>query len=54
MKFISFDAMTSKKLDEKVNEFLATHQQYEITNMTYTASFGSVFVGIFYKKSANK
>ena len=49
MKFISFSAATSRGLDKKVNRFLEDNPYITIIETKFSAAYGGVYVGIFYK-----
>lgn len=49
LKFTSFSAMSNGGLDRKVNRFLEENQDIEIVDLQFTASFGSIYVGIYYR-----
>lgn len=49
LKFTSFSAMSNGGLDRKVNRFLEENQNIEIVDLQFTASFGSIYVGIYYR-----
>jgi len=49
LKFISFSALTSGGLDNKVNGFLKSNPKIEVIDIKYAASFGSVYAAILYR-----
>ena len=49
MKFISFNAMTNKGLDKKVNNFLSDHSDIEVIDIKYAASVGNIYAAILYR-----
>ncbi len=49
MKFVSFNAMTNKGLDKKVNNFLSNHSDIEVIDIKYAASIGFMYAAILYR-----
>lgn len=49
MTFVSFSALTTVGLDKKVNKFISEHEDIEIINIKFSASFGSVYAAILYQ-----
>ena len=50
MKVKIIDAMGSKKMESKVNEFLENNPNYVIKNMQIAAGYGSYVVMIQYEE----
>lgn len=48
MKFVCFEGMTNNSLTRKVNNFLQSNPHIKVIETKFSASFGSVYVGIFY------
>jgi len=49
LKFISFSAMSSASLNNKVNAFFSHNHGIEIVDVKYAASFGSVYAAVLYR-----